>query len=159
MAYRDFCSCGTITVGDTTSTSCNGDCIFAPHMLLATKDDGSVTSVDPCDATKVILWDSCLDDCGCGEESLSFEIETVTDNLTNVSIDSNGITFTSNAADASDYIAEITFIIRCGRLSDRGTLTIVFDNPCANITPCSTGYECNYCSGECVSAGSDLDVT
>jgi hypothetical protein len=156
MSNLDFCTCGSISIGGGRRSTCNGDCIFAPHMLLATK--GSVSSVGPCSETKTVLWDSCLDDCGCLNTTMTFEIESYTSNLKNVSINSAGITFTSNGETSDEYIAEITFIIRCKRLSDRGSLTIVFDNPCTNAAACPIGFVCDKCSGECIPGGIDVEL-
>lgn len=152
----DPCRCSTIiNPGGGTTTNCNGDCIFAPHMLLVGDD-----SIYPCDVTKTVLFDEdCLDDCGCGTLTPTFELDSYSTNLKDVSVDVNGITFTSDAPDVEDgYIADITYIMRCGRLSSRGSLTIVFNNRCANVA-CPEGYACDKCTGACVSEGADLDVT
>lgn len=154
---RDLCYCNNLIITPPPSSSCNGDCIVAPHMLLAT--NGTVNSVGPCGESKTVLWDDCLNDCGCGNLSLQFETESHTDNIVVNSINSNGITFTSAGEESDDYIAEITFIIRCGRLSARGSLTVVYDDLCYNVAACSEGYECDKCSGECVAIGPDLSLS
>lgn len=157
MSYNDPCRCSTIITSPTTPTSpCNGDCIFAPHMLLHGDD-----SVIMCGATKSILWDEdCLNDCGCGALTPSFVLESYSTNLTAVSVDSTGITFTSAWEEGDSMVADVTYVMSCGRLSSRGSLTIVFNNPCLNVI-CPENYECNHCDelGGCVASPLDLDVT
>jgi len=151
--YKDFCTCSQIiNPGGGTSTACNGDCIFAPHMLLYGEDAPNL-----CGVTKSVVWDEkCLDDCGCGSTAPSFRLDEYTDNLTGVSVDENGITFTTAWSEGKSEVATISYIMYCNKLSSIGTLTIVMNNPCINVT-CSEGYVCNHCTGGCVSA-LDLDV-
>lgn len=150
--YRDFCSCSQITV-PSTNPICEGDCIFAPHMLLYGDESPKM-----CGETKTVLWDDkCLDKCGCKGGIPKFKLGDFTDNVSNVSVNSNGITFTSAWVEGKPQIATISYIMYCNKLSDRGTLTIIFNNPCINVW-CPEGYGCNHCNGECVSM-LDLDVT
>lgn len=151
--YTDFCTCSQIVnPGGGTSTSCNGDCIFAPHMLLY-----GDSAPDMCGVTHAVLWDDeCLDDCGCGDNTPSFRLDEYSDNLTGVTIDQNGITFTTAWEEGMTQVATISYIMYCGKLSSRGTLTIVMNNPCINVV-CSEGYACDKCTGGCIST-LDLDV-
>lgn len=151
--YRDFCSCSRIITNPPSTSTCNGDCIFAPHMLLYGED-----SVNMCGETKAVLWDEdCLDDCGCGTLTPAFRLESYSDNLKDVTVNSTGITFTSDWEEGDTMVADVTYIMTCGRLSSRGSLTIVFNNPCQNVV-CPEGYICEHCEGECVDE-LDLDVT
>lgn len=151
--YRDFCTCSQIiNPRDVPPPACNGDCIFAPHMLLY----GDLAP-DMCGITQSVIWDeACLDDCGCGDDSPSFRLDEYTENLTDVSVDENGITFTTAWVEGMSQVATVSYIMYCNQLSSIGTLTIVMNNPCINVV-CSEGYECNKCTGGCVST-LDLDV-
>lgn len=153
MKYKDFCYCSAIQIGNGSSNTkrCTQfDCIFAPHMLL----HGDL-SVNQCDDSTSVLWDEdCLDDCGCGTVTPTFKLISHTPNLKNVTVSQTGITFTSNKQSTgstaeTSMVAEVIYKMSCKRLSTRGSLTIVFNNPCINVD-CPIGYVCDECTGDCV---------
>lgn len=153
--YNNPCLCSDLIPGGSSSPSCNGECIYAPQMLLI-KDDETIA---PCGETKTILWDKCMDTCSCEKngDTVTYEVHSE-HNLKINSIDENGMEVESDAANTDETFGKVEFIVRCGNLSTMGSLIVVFKKLCLNKN-CDAGYECDKCTGDCVSQGADLDVT
>lgn len=155
--YNNPCLCGSVLNGGGGSSPCDGECIHVPNMLIIGNE-----SIPPCgvNSVKSVLWDKCLNVCTCEKngDNVTFEVLN-TKNLIVTNIDDVGIEVRGDAENTTDTYGEVQFIVRCGRLSNIGTLTVVFNNLCKNKT-CVEGQTCNKCTGNCVAtAGVDLDVT
>ena len=152
--YKNPCSCSDVINHNYNTPPCDGECIHVPHMLIIGED-----SIGPCDETKSVLWDKCLNLCTCEKngKTATFEVYSAF-NLTVTNIDEDGIEVVSAANNSTENYGKVEYIVRCGRLSNKGTLTVVFKNLCKDIK-CSTGQRCDKCTGDCVAIGADLDVT
>lgn len=152
--YRNPCYCSSVINENYVKSTCDGECIHVPHMLIIGEE-----SIGPCGEIKSVLWDKCLDICTCEKNGKDVTYEVYSSyNLTVNNINEIGIEVESNGGDSTDNYGKVEFIVRCGRLSSMGTLTVVFKNLCKDVK-CSDGQKCDKCTGGCVAIGADLDVT
>ena len=120
----------------------NGNCIYAPNML--------VTNVTACAGVSTIDLSPIVT--VCGTNTIYYSISK-TSNVSNVSITEDSITFTPENNDYQEGI--IKYRIKCGNQSKTGTIVIVYENNCLPIT-CDSGELCNKCTGLCEPLPPDL---
>lgn len=151
--YNNPCGCSNLVDTNAPVSRCDGECIHLPHMLLLGEE-----SIGPCNEIKSILWDKCLDLCTCEKYGETPVFSTyATENLVVTNIDADGIEMRSDGGPNAKE-GYIQFIVKCGHLSGIGTITVVFINKCKNVN-CTSGMQCDKCTGNCVPLGADLDVT
>lgn len=120
----------------------NGNCIYAPNML--------VTNVTACAGVSTVDLSPVV--AVCGADTVHYTI-THTQNVASVSITEESIIFTPVDNNYEEGI--IKYRIRCGNLSKTGTIIIVYKNECLSIT-CDENEQCDKCTGNCIPLPPDL---
>jgi hypothetical protein len=158
MIYENAYQCGciptqTIDCPSSTPNNPNNDCIIICHSLVPKSE-----SVVPCNTTGIIpitdLYKLPTDFDGIA----TFSILSHSDNITNVVIDSEKITFTSNwQADQnmSYKDAYLWWRIDAGQLANYAKIVIVFDQ-IADSTSCDPNFTYNPCNGDCEADPTDI---
>lgn len=137
-----ICSC--MVISPPPVVPCNGNCIYAPDLLVAdqvTACAGStVIDISPVTVT-------------CGDIEPKFTILSYK-NVTGVpTITEDAVTFTP--ANNNYAPAEIVYKVACGMLSTSGKIIVVYKNNCVDIT-CTNNKVCNKCTGICEDVSVDL---
>lgn len=137
-----ICSC--MVISPPPVVPCNGNCIYAPDLLVAdqvTACAGStVIDISPVTVT-------------CGDIEPKFTILSYK-NVTGVpTITEDAVTFTP--ANNNYAPAEIVYKVACGMLSATGKIIIVYKNNCIGAD-CPINHVCNKCTGNCVELDIDL---
>jgi len=128
-------------------------CIVLPNMVVSPEN-----SVYPCGETGFIPFEGSGIELGlCGNETVQYLIHSHSNTVTNVSINDQGITFTSTNEAAQIKVANIKYIVTCGKYSAMGSIDIIFKSRCLNVF-CGEEKKCDPCTGECEDKLSDLDV-
>lgn len=155
---QNCCLCYGTQVGSnpcvpTVSDPCPTNCIYAPSIVVSESN-----SVYACGETGLIPFENL--EFGltvCGTDQVNYSIVSYSAELTSVSIDSNGITFTSTDAAADTLRGTLTYKVDCGEYATLGNVTIIFRSRCANVM-CGTGLECDECTGNCDPIDVDISI-
>lgn len=124
--------------------NCLGNCLYVPDMLVQDDELTACSGASTIDISPVIS--------NCGNDTVYYSIYSHNENVTNVSINSEYITFTP--VNNNYEVGEIIYMVRCGMLSKTGTIIIVYKNNCTQL--CDSGEICDKCTGDCEPAPPDL---
>lgn len=129
------------------------NCLVLPNMVISPEN-----SVYPCGQTGFIPFEGTGMELGiCGTNTPQFLIHSHSNTVTNVSINQNGITFTTTSEAAEIKIANIKYLVTCGKYSAMGNIDIIIKSRCLNVF-CAPDEYCDQCTGDCIEKQSDLDV-
>jgi len=159
MAIKNNCSLCWPTVIDcnpcaTPSDPCPSNCIYAPSIVISEDN-----SVDPCGETGQIPFENLTFGLSiCEDDPITYSIVSHSVEVENVSIDEDGITFTSTNAAADTLKATLVYKVSCSSYATLANVTIIFKNPCINVM-CSSSEDCNRCTGNCEPAEVDISLS
>ncbi len=137
-----ICSC--MVISPPPVVPCNGNCIYAPDMLVADQVTACAGSTD-IDISPVTVT--------CGDIEPKFTILSYKNITGTPTITEDKITFIPANNDYAP--AEIVYKVACGMLSTSGKVIVVYKNNCLDIT-CPDIQVCNKCTGICEDISIDL---
>lgn len=156
---NSWCACFAQITSPTPPCTKNGDCVFAPNMLVS-----GDTSVYPCgvggtDGVITLTDKVRLSNNGA---TATYKIESNSVNLQSLTINEDEITFQANhdpLVEGSSYLtAQIQYSVTQGGLKDFGIIDIIFRSRCTGVG-CSDTQECDPCTGNCVEKSVDIDIS